>query len=69
LPVGQAVLRNADAFFVVSGDRVVKPDTLDEATVAARALVSNNDIEKRAGFCTATGESDDDHDLSFGLLR
>ena len=66
LPVGQAVLRNTDAFFVFLGDGVVEPDTLDEAAVATGALVSNNDIEKRAGFCTTTSESNDDHDLSFG---
>jgi hypothetical protein len=66
LPVCEAVLRNADALFVGRSDRVVKPDSLNEATVTTGALVSDNNIEKRACFCTATGESNDDHDLSFG---
>jgi hypothetical protein len=66
LPVSQAILGNADAFFVGGSDRVVKADTLNEAAVTTGTLVSNNNIEKRASFCTATGESNDDHDLSFG---
>src|SRR3990167_7564956 len=65
-PVGQAVLGNADTLFIGSRNRVVKTQTLDETAVTTGALVSGGNIEKRACFCTATGESDDDHDLSFG---
>ena len=39
------------------------------ATITACALVSHNDVEERACFCTATGESNDDHDLSFGRQK
>src|SRR5665647_1766365 len=62
----------ADAFPVsqaILGNRVVKPEALDEAAVATGALVSNDNIEKRACFGTATGESNDDHDLSFGMVE
>ena len=33
---------------------------------ATIAFVGHNNVEKRASFGTATGESNDDHDLSFG---
>src|SRR6185312_4814973 len=46
-PVGQPILRHANAFLVVLGDRVVKPDALDETAVTARALVGHDDIEER----------------------
>jgi len=65
-PVSQAVLCDADALFIGSGNRVVKTDPLYEASVTPSTLVGNDNIEKRARFCTATGESDDDYNLSFG---
>jgi hypothetical protein len=65
-PVGQTVLRNAQAFFATLGNRVVKPDALDEATIAANPLVGYDDIEKRTVLGTAACKSNDDHDLSFG---
>jgi hypothetical protein len=65
-PVGQAVLLDAQAFFATFGNRVVKPDALDETAIAADAFVSHNNIEKWTVFRTAARESDDDHDLSFG---
>jgi len=67
-PVGQTVLRNAQAFFATFGDRVVETDTLDEATIATNALVCHNNVEKRTGFRAAAGESNDDHDESFGWV-
>jgi hypothetical protein len=68
-PVGQAVLGDTDAFFIDRSARVVKTHALNEATVAAVTLIGHNDIEKRACFCTATGESNNDHDLSFGMVE
>ena len=65
-PVSQAVLRNAQAFFTAPGGGVVETQTLDETTIAAHALVGNDDVEERTAFGTAAGKSDDDHDLSFG---
>jgi hypothetical protein len=65
-PVRQAVLRNTDAFFCGRGDRVIKTDALDEASIATGTLVGNNNIEKRASLSTATGESNNDHGISFG---
>jgi hypothetical protein len=46
-------LGDAPAFLTASSDGVVKPNALDETTIAANALVSHNNIEKRAGFCAA----------------
>ena len=66
LPVGQAVQRDPDALFAGGRDRVVKADALDEPAIAARALVSNDDVEKWAGLGITTGKSNDDPDLSFG---
>ena len=57
------LLRVASLWLMVCGD------ALNETTVAAGALVGHNDIEERACFGTATGESDDDHDLSFGCRK
>jgi hypothetical protein len=65
-PVGQAVLLDAQALFSAFGDRVVKTNALNETAIAANALVSHNDIEKRTVLGTAARESNDDHDLSFG---
>jgi hypothetical protein len=59
---------NAQGFFAALGDRVVKPNALNEAAIATHALVGHNDVEKWAGFCAAAGESNDDHGLSFGWL-
>jgi hypothetical protein len=67
-PIAQTVLRNTQTFFATGGDRVVKPNTLDETAITANALVSDNNIEKRTGFCAASGKSDDDHGLSLGAV-
>jgi hypothetical protein len=61
-------LRDAQAFFAAGSNRVVKTNALNEATIAANAFVSNNDIEKRSGFSAASGKSDDDHGLSLGAV-
>src|SRR3989344_1582916 len=45
---------------------VVEADALDEAAITAHALVSNDDVEERTALGAAAGESNDDHDLSFG---
>ena len=45
---------------------VREAEALDERTVAARALVGDDDVEERTGLGAAAGESDHDHDLSFG---
>jgi hypothetical protein len=66
LPIGQAVLCNAQTFFMRSSDGVVKTNALNEAAVTAGALVSDNDIEKGASLGSTASESNDDHDLSFG---
>jgi hypothetical protein len=55
-------LSNADAFFIGSRNRVVKPNALNEAAITAGALVSDNNVKKRTGLGSATGESNDDHD-------
>ena len=39
---------------------------LDEAAIAAHALVGYDDVVERASFRAAAGESNDDHDESFG---
>jgi hypothetical protein len=65
-PVRQAILNDADAFFVFSGDRVVKTNALNETAIAACALVSNNNVKERTCFGTTPGKSDNDHDYSFG---
>jgi hypothetical protein len=62
-------LGNADTFFTGCGDGVVKPDPLNEPAISAGALVSDHNIEKRASFCSASGESNDDHGISFGMRR
>jgi len=43
--------------FVGRGNRVAKADALNKAAIAAGALVSDNDIEKRACLGTAASES------------
>jgi hypothetical protein len=65
-PVSQTVLRNTQAFFATFGDWVVKPNTLDEATIAANAFVGHNDVKKWTVLRTAACKSDDDHNVSFG---
>jgi hypothetical protein len=62
-PVGQTVLHDAQAFFAALGNRVVKPDALDKATIAANALVSHNDVKKWTVLRTAACKPDDDHDV------
>jgi hypothetical protein len=68
-PVRQTVLGNADAFFIDRSAGVVETDALNETAITAVTLIGHNDIEKRACFCTATGESNNDHDLSFGVVE
>jgi len=58
----QAILRDAQAFFAAGGARVVEPDALDEATVAAHALVGNDNVEERAALGAAAGKTNNDHD-------
>src|ERR1700712_5052325 len=50
LPVSEAVRRDADAFFVFLGGRVVETQTLDETAIAADALVRHDDVEERTAF-------------------
>jgi ABC-type hemin transport system ATPase subunit len=69
LPVSHAVQRNAQTFFSATGGRVVETHALDAGTVAANALIGNNNVEKRTSLRAAAGESNDDHDLSFGWLQ
>jgi hypothetical protein len=66
--MGQTILRNAQTLFAAASDGVVKPNALDEATIAADALVCHNNVEKWTGFGAAAGKSDDDHDESFGWV-
>jgi len=66
LPVAQAVHGYAQAFLAGCCQRVVKTDALNKPAVTAVALVSDDDVEKRAMLGAATGESNHDHDLSFG---
>jgi len=65
-PVGQAILSDAQGLFTTAGQRVVEADALDETAIAAVALVGNHDVVERARLGAAAGESNDDHDLSFG---
>jgi hypothetical protein len=62
-PVGQAVLHDAQAFFATFGNRVVKPNALDETAIAANALVCYNDVKKWTVLRTAACKPDDDHDV------
>jgi hypothetical protein len=52
-PVGQTVLHDAQTFFATFGNRVVKTDAFDETAIAADALVSHNNVEKRTMLGTA----------------
>ena len=61
LPVRQAVLRQAQALFAFNGAGVVKANALDEAAIAAHALVSHDDAVERAGLGATTGKTDNDH--------
>src|SRR5690606_3980340 len=65
-PVGQAVLGDAQGFLTATGQGVVEADALDETAIAAVALGGNHDVVERTGLRAAAGESNDDHDLSFG---
>jgi hypothetical protein len=49
----QAVMRNAQGLGSTTGLWVVKPNALDEATVATIAFVGHNNVEKRASFGAA----------------
>lgn len=51
--MSQTVLHNAQTFFAAFSNRIVKTDALDEATIAANAFVSNNNIEKWTVLRTA----------------
>ena len=51
LPVGEAIWIDVET----NRDRVVEADALDEATVAAVARVSGNDVVERALLGAATG--------------
>jgi len=51
--MGQTVLLNTQSFFAATGKWVVKTNTLDEATIAANAFVSHNDVEERTMLGTA----------------
>jgi hypothetical protein len=66
LPVGQTVLCNAQTFFAAFGCGVVETDTLEEATIATHALVSNDDVEERTCFRAAAVQTNNNHDLSLG---
>jgi hypothetical protein len=57
-------LYNAQAFFGILCDWVVKTNALNEAAIAANALVGHNNVEKWTGFRTATRKTNDNHDLS-----
>jgi hypothetical protein len=63
-PVSQTVLHNAQTFFSVFSDWVVKTNALNEATIAANAFVGHNNVEKRTGFRAAARKTNDNHDLS-----
>src|SRR5690606_2351964 len=47
-PVLEALGVDHDAFFALGRDRVVVPDTLDEATVATVTLVGSDNVEEGA---------------------
>jgi hypothetical protein len=64
--VSQTVLSNTQALFTFNSGWVVKANTLNETTIATYAFVSNNDIKKWTTFRAAAGESNDDHNDSFG---
>jgi hypothetical protein len=48
LPVSQTILSDTEAFFFTGCNRVVEAQALDEATVAAIARISCNDVEEWA---------------------
>ena len=60
-PERHAVVRDADAFLALARDRVLEPDALDEAAVAAIARVGDHDVVEGAVPGPAAGKSDDDH--------
>ena len=53
-----------DGLLATNGAGVVKPDALDEATIATHALVGNDDVVEGTGLGTATVQTNNDHDLS-----
>jgi len=63
LPVGQAILLDAECFSSAGGHRIVKTDTLDETTITAIARVGCNDVIKRALLGATAGQTNYDHDL------
>jgi hypothetical protein len=65
-PICQAIKRNANAFFGRGCNRIVKTDALYKAAITSGAFIGHDNIEKWARFGTATGKSNNDHDLSFG---
>jgi len=63
-PVSQTILHNAQAFFCILGDWIVKTNALNEAAIAANTFVGHNNVKKWTGFRTATRKTNDNHDLS-----
>jgi hypothetical protein len=54
LPVGQTILHYTNGFLAGCSNRIIKPDPLNEATVAAIARISGYDVEKWALFGAST---------------
>src|SRR6185369_2519805 len=52
----------AQAFFAPGGHRVVEPDALEVAAIAALARIGDDDVVERALLGAAAGKSNDDHD-------
>src|SRR5699024_9055480 len=69
LPVRQTILGDAQHFLAALGRRVVEAQALDEAAIAAHALVGDDDVEERTALGAAARESNNDHDESFGWKR
>jgi hypothetical protein len=47
--------------FILTGNRIVEAEALDEPSIAAIARIGHDDIEERSLFRAAARESDDNH--------
>jgi hypothetical protein len=68
-PERDTVLGNSQALFMWSGDWIVEPDALDEATVASAAGVGDNDVVERTLLRACAGKSYDNHCVLSTLAR
>ena len=60
-PIRDPLLRDAQSFLVRGRHRIVEPDPLDEAPVAAVARVGDDDVVERPLLGATASQPDHDH--------